>query len=58
MIERVDDFDRLGVGKGPTTLAERIKETYPFHPDLMDLVQNEWGKAQGFQRVRSTVAIN
>ena len=23
----------------------------------MDLVQNEWGKAQGFQRVRSTVAI-
>jgi len=50
-------LDRLGVGKGPTTLAERIRETYPFHPDLMDLVQNEWGKAQGFQRVRSTVAI-
>ena len=50
-------LDRLGVGKGPTTLAERITETYPFHPDLMDLVQNEWGKAQGFQRVRSTVAI-
>jgi hypothetical protein len=50
-------LDRLGVGKGQTTLAERIRETYPFHPDLMDLVQNEWGKAQGFQRVRSTVAI-
>ena len=50
-------LERLGVGKGPATLAERIAETYPFHPDLMDLVQNEWGKAQGFQRVRSTVAI-
>jgi hypothetical protein len=50
-------LDRLGPGKGVGTLADRIAETYPFHPDLMDLVRNEWGKAQGFQRVRSTVAI-
>ena len=50
-------FDRLGSGKNANSLADRIVETYPFHPDLMDLVQNEWGKAQGFQRVRSTVAI-
>jgi hypothetical protein len=50
-------LERLGPGKGAGALAERILETYPFHPDLMDLVQNEWGKAQGFQRVRSTVAI-
>jgi Protein of unknown function (DUF499) len=50
-------YDRLGAGKGPASLSDRIGEAYPFHPDLMDLVQNEWGKAQGFQRVRSTVAI-
>ena len=50
-------FDRLGTGWNAATLAERIEATYPFHPDLMDLVQNEWGKTQGFQRVRSTVAI-
>lgn len=50
-------FERLGAGKGSASLSDRIAETYPFHPDLMDLVQNEWGKAQGFQRVRSTVAI-
>lgn len=50
-------LERLGPGKGAGTLADRITKTYPFHPDLMDLVQNEWGKAQGFQRVRSTVAI-
>lgn len=49
--------ERLGSGKGLSTFASRIDENYPFHPDLMDLVQNEWGKAQGFQRVRSTVAI-
>lgn len=50
-------FDRLGAGKHVATLQDRIAETYPFHPDLMDLVQNEWAKTQGFQRVRSTVAI-
>jgi hypothetical protein len=50
-------FERLGNGKGFTALAERIGETYPFHPDMMDLVQNEWGKTQGFQRVRSTASI-
>jgi hypothetical protein len=49
--------DRLGPGRSMTGLAERIERSYPFHPDLMDLVQNEWGKTQGFQRVRSTVAI-
>ncbi len=50
-------LERLGTGRGLASLADRIAETYPFHPDLMDLVQNEWGKAQGFQRVRSTVSI-
>lgn len=50
-------LDRLGAGRGAANLADRIGASYPFHPDLMDLVQNEWGKTQGFQRVRSTVAI-
>ena len=50
-------LERLGSGKGVATLKDRISETYPFHPDLMDLVRNEWGKTQGFQRVRSTVAV-
>ena len=50
-------LDRLGSGKGIATLRERVADTYPFHPELMDLVRYEWGKTQGFQRVRSTVAI-
>jgi hypothetical protein len=50
-------LDRLGTGRSLSGLEERIEKSYPFHPDLMDLVQNEWGKTQGFQRVRSTVAI-
>lgn len=50
-------FERLGPGKGTASFKDRILETYPFHPDLMDLVRNEWGRTQGFQRVRSTVSI-
>ncbi len=50
-------FQRMGRGKNAASLTERIVASYPFHPDLMDLVQNEWSTAHGFQRVRSTVAI-
>lgn len=50
-------LERLVIGRGMADLEERIRSSYPFGPDLMDLVQSEWGKVQGFQRVRSTVAI-
>ncbi|MFD5477408.1 DUF499 domain-containing protein [Streptomyces hawaiiensis] len=30
---------------------------YPFHPMLIKLAQDEWGKITGFQRVRSTIRI-
>ena len=50
-------FDRLGAGRGLATFAERLARTYPFHPDLMALVQEDWARLAGFQRVRSTVAI-
>jgi len=50
-------LDKLGPGKGVPSLADRLARTYPFHPDLMDLVQSEWARIRGFQRVRSTVSI-
>jgi hypothetical protein len=50
-------LDKLGGGRGLTGLADRVEDSYPFHPDLMALVQQEWSQVQGFQRVRSTVAI-
>lgn len=50
-------FGKLGAGRGVARLADRIPETYPFHPDLFDLVSREWSVVQAFQRVRSTVAI-
>lgn len=50
-------FGKLGAGRGLPRLTERITNTYPFHPDLFDLVSKEWSVVQAFQRVRSTVAI-
>lgn len=53
--ERV--FDRLPGGRNVTTLTDRLGQSYPFHPDLVSLVQDEWSTTVGFQRVRSTVRI-
>src|SRR5207244_2285823 len=50
-------LDKLGGNRGVNGLDRRITESYPFHPDLMRLVQEEWSQVTGFQRVRSTVAI-
>ena len=54
---RTQVLDKLGGGRGADRLAGRIDGSYPFHPDLMRLVQEEWSQVTGFQRVRSTVAI-
>jgi hypothetical protein len=54
--ERV--FDRLaGSRRGLTGFRDRLAETYPFHPDLLALVEDDWAVHTGFQRVRSTVRI-
>jgi len=50
-------FERLGTNRGLGGFKERVARTYPFHPDLMALVQEDWSRLAGFQRVRSTVAI-
>jgi hypothetical protein len=50
-------YGKLGSGRTLAQLADRIMETYPFHPDLFELVSKEWSKVQAYQRVRSTVAI-
>ncbi len=50
-------MDKLGPNRGAGGFADRVAATYPFHPDLMRLVREEWSQVQNFQRVRSTVAI-
>ncbi|TDB80782.1 DUF499 domain-containing protein, partial [Actinomadura sp. KC216] len=50
-------FDRLGARRGLAGLADRLAASYPFAPDLMALVREDWSRHAGFQRVRSTVEI-
>jgi hypothetical protein len=50
-------FDRLGAGRSLAGFRERLASSYPFHPDLMGLVKDDWSRHAGFQRVRSTVSI-
>ena len=50
-------YAKLGTGRTLASLPDRVADTYPFHPDLFDLVSREWSVVQAFQRVRSTVSI-
>jgi Protein of unknown function (DUF499) len=50
-------FDRLGANRGLGGFEDRAEASYPFAPDLMALVRDDWSRHAGFQRVRSTVEI-
>lgn len=36
-------------------LQERILESYPFHPDLLDLMYHRWGSLPSYQRTRGAL---
>ncbi len=36
-------------------LAERIQLSYPFHPDLLDLMYHRWGTLPSYQRTRGAL---
>jgi hypothetical protein len=36
-------------------LADRILESYPFHPDLLDLMYHRWGSLPSYQRTRGAL---
>ena len=50
-------FGRLGASRGLAGFTDRLAASYPFSPDLMALVREDWSRHAGFQRVRSTVEI-
>jgi hypothetical protein len=50
-------FNRLGANRSLAGFEERLAGSYPFSPDLMALVREDWSRHAGFQRVRSTVEI-
>lgn len=36
-------------------MAERVLESYPFHPDLLDLMYHRWGSLPSYQRTRGAL---
>ena len=50
-------FDRLPGARQLSGFGDRLGRSYPFHPDLLDLVEHDWTQHAGFQRVRSTVEV-
>ena len=49
-------FSRLR-GAFAEDFAAQVERSYPFHPALIHLAEQEWSQVAGFQRVRSTIRV-
>lgn len=49
------DRSRQEVQQQAALLAERIQISYPFHPDLLDLMYHRWGSLPSYQRTRGAL---
>jgi hypothetical protein len=49
-------YDRLGWAT-PSEFRKLVARSYPFHPALIYLAEQEWSQHAGFQKVRSTIQI-
>ncbi len=49
------DRGRQEVQQQAAILAERIQLSYPFHPDLLDLMYHRWGTLPSYQRTRGAL---
>lgn len=49
------DDDRREADQRAKTLARRIKESYPFHPELIDVMYQRWGSLPSYQRTRGAL---
>ena len=49
-------FDRLSWAS-PDDFRAAVRRSYPFHPSLIHLAEQEWSQIAGFQKVRSTIRM-
>ncbi len=49
-------FKRLG-HPGREEFRRQVTRSYPFHPNLIALAEDEWATHAGFQKVRSTINV-
>ena len=50
-------FDNLAGDYSRGGFRRRLQRCYPFHPELIDLIENEWPLRAGFQRARSMIGL-
>ncbi|MBN1287263.1 MAG: ATP-binding protein [Anaerolineae bacterium] len=49
------EADRREAGHEAEVLEQRILASYPFHPDLLDLMYHRWGSLPSYQRTRGAL---
>lgn len=49
------EADRRDAQRAGEALAGRIVESYPFHPELLDLMFHRWGSLPSYQRTRGAL---
>ena len=47
--------DQHRVAQEAESVAERIMQSYPLHPDLLDLMYHRWGSLPSYQRTRGAL---
>jgi len=47
--------DQHQIAQDAERFAERVMESYPFHPDLLDLMYHRWGTLASYQRTRGAL---
>lgn len=49
------DSERRGLVEQADRLRSRIMDSYPFHPELLDLMYHRWGALPSYQRTRGAL---
>lgn len=50
-----NDAERQQAEEEGSSLRDRIKSSYPFHPDLIDIMRERWAAVPDFQRTRGAL---
>jgi hypothetical protein len=49
------EADRRAAGQEAERFERRVLDSYPFHPDLLDLMYHRWGSLPSYQRTRGAL---
>lgn len=49
------EADRRAAGQEAERFDRRVLDSYPFHPDLLDLMYHRWGSLPSYQRTRGAL---